>query len=245
MAWLGHKIEKAVDAACAAAGHEPVGKQIQAEVEFRMKKERPLFIHIEQLQDLVENLLIELNYGRVALAYGKYRARRAALREIETQIAAGGEQLELASPDLTADLRQRISFAKIGLHLTLSESELIARLMRSVSLSLTAAEQRETIVLNAKNLLDVDADSRFFAGRILLTYIYEETLPWKITDGIDQLKEAHRKAFLKYIPLGIEVKRLDPAPGRVTGSTSWPTRSIPTRTCSSISSAFRICMTVT
>ena len=82
--------------------------------------------------------------------------------------------------------------------------------MRSVSLSLTPQEQRETIILNAKNLLDVDADSRFFAGRILLTYIYEETLPWKITDGIDQLKEAHRKAFLKYIPLGIEIGRLDP-----------------------------------
>ena len=52
--------------------------------------------------------------------------------------------------------------------------------MRSVSLSLTPAEQRETIILNAKNLLDVDGDSRFFAGRILLTYIYEETLAWKI-----------------------------------------------------------------
>ena len=83
--------------------------------------------------------------------------------------------------------------------------------MRSVSLSLTPQEQRETVILNAKNLLDVDADSRFFAGRILLTYIYEETLPWKISDGIDQLKEAHRKAFLKYIPLGIEQSsRLDP-----------------------------------
>ncbi|HEY0256244.1 MAG TPA: ATP cone domain-containing protein, partial [Candidatus Methylacidiphilales bacterium] len=210
--WLGHKIEKAVDLACVAVEHPPVGKQIQAEVEFRMKKERPLFIHIEQLQDYVESLLIELGYGHVALAYGKYRARRAALREIEGGIAlAGGtEQLELASPTLTADLRERLSFARIGLNLTLSESELIARLMRSVSLSLTPQEQRETIILNAKNLLDVDADSRFLAGRILLTYIYEETLPWKISDGIDQLKEAHRKAFLKYIPLGIEIKRLDP-----------------------------------
>ena len=120
VAWLGYKIEKAVDAACAAANHEPVGKQIQAEVEFRMKKERPLFIHIEQLQDLVENLLIELNYGRVALAYGKHRARRAAVREIEAQVAAGGgEQLELAPPNITSDLRLRISFARIGLNLTL------------------------------------------------------------------------------------------------------------------------------
>ena len=211
VSWLGHKIEKAVDAACAAVGQDPVGKQIQAEVEFKMKKERPLFIHIEQLQDLVESLLIELNYSRVALAYGKHRARRAALREHEEEIAlSGGEQLELASPALTNDLRLRISFARINLQLTLSENELIARLMRSVSLSLSPQEQRETIILNAKNLLDVDADSRFFAGRILLTYIYEETLPWKISDGIDQLKEAHRKALLKYIPLGIQIGRLDP-----------------------------------
>jgi ribonucleoside-diphosphate reductase alpha chain len=210
--WLGHKIEKAVDSACAALEHQPVGKQIRAEIEFRMKRERPLFIHIEQLQDLVEGTLIDLGYGHVALAYGKYRARRAAVRELENR--TGGheapEQLDLASAELTQDLRQRLSFARIGLNLTLSENDLMARLLRSVSLSLTAVEKRETIILNAKNLLDVDADSRLLAGRILLTYVYEETLPWKISDGISQLKEAHRKAFLKYIPLGIQLNRLDP-----------------------------------
>jgi ribonucleoside-diphosphate reductase alpha chain len=209
--WLGYKIAKAVDTACTAIDHELVGKQIQAEVEFRMRKEQPLFIHIEQLQDLVEKLLIDLGYMHVAMAYGKHRAGRAAVRDFKSQHAeASEEQLELAPPALLTDLRARLSFARIGLSLTLSENELIARLMRSVSLSLKQQEQRETIILNAKNLLDVDADSRFLAGRILLTYIYEETLPWKISDGINQLKEAHRKAFLKYIPLGIEIKRLDP-----------------------------------
>ena len=212
--WIGHKIEKAVDLACGAIGHEPVGKQIQAEVEFRMKKEQPLFIHIEQLQDMVQDLLIELGYARVAVAYATYRGRRSASREHESlQAGAAEEQLELAPPALLSDLRARLSFARIGLTLSLSESELIARLMRSVSLSLSHQEQRDTIILNAKNLLDVDADSRFLAGRILLTYIYEETLPWKISDGIDHLKEAHKKAFLKYIPLGIEIKRLDPRLG--------------------------------
>jgi len=209
--WMRRKIETAVDAACAAVGHAPVGKELQAEVEFRVKKECPLFIHIEQLQDLVESLLVELNYGLVALAYAKYRARRAVVREIEAQSATdAAEQLELAAPSCAGDLRFRISFARIGLNLTLSDPELIARLMRSVSLSLTPEEQRDTIILNAKNLLDVDADSRFFAGRILLTYIYEETLPWKISDGIDRLKDAHRKAFLEYIPSGIQQRRLDP-----------------------------------
>ena len=208
--WLGHKIEKAVDAACSSVDHAAAGQQIRTEVEIRIRREHPLFVHIEEVQDLVENTLIELGHGQVALAYGKYRARRAALREVEAASAESGEQLELSTPGVNADLRARLSFARIGLELTLSEDKLVARLLRGVSMSLTPREHRDTIVLNAKNLLDVDADCRFLAGRILLTYIYEETLPWKIWDGIDQLKESHRKAFLNYIPLGIETKRLDP-----------------------------------
>jgi len=211
VAWNGNKIEKAVNAACAELGHEPVGKLIQIEIEARMKNERSRFIHIEQLQDMVESSLIEMNYGRVALAYGKHRARRAASREMEAQMAfQEGDSLEDISAGFAEDLRLRISFARIGLNLTLSDKELVVRLIRSVSSSLSYQELRETIILNAKNLLDVDADSRFFAGRILLTYIYEETLPWKIADGIDQLRTAHRKAFLKYIPMGINLERLDP-----------------------------------
>jgi ribonucleoside-diphosphate reductase alpha chain len=208
--WLGYKIEKAVNAACSSVDRVAVGEQVRTEVEIRIRREHALFVHIEELQDLVENTLIELGHGRVALAYGKYRARRAALREVEAATAGSGAQLELSPPGVNADLRARLSFARIGLDLRLSEDELMGRLLRGISMSLTAQEHRETVILNAKNLLDVDADCRFLAGRILLTYIYEETLPWKVGDGIDQLKESHRKAFLNYIPLGIEAKRLDP-----------------------------------
>ena len=209
--WLGHKIAHAVRAAAAASGAETsIGEQVQAEVEYRMKRERPLFIHVEQLQDLVEEILMELGHGKVALAYAKYRARRSALRETTAEAPASEEsQLELASREQLNDIRARLSFARIGLNLTLSEEDLIARLLRSVSMALSLDEQRETIILNAKNLLDVDADSRFFAGRILLSYIYEETLPWRITEGLGALKEAHRRAFLSNIPKGIDAVRYD------------------------------------
>jgi ribonucleoside-diphosphate reductase alpha chain len=209
--WIGHKIAHAVRAAALAAGCDPaIGEQVQGEIEFRLKKERPLFVHIEHLQDLVEETLIELGHSRVALAYAKYRARRSALRELTQQeVPADEGQLELASREQLAEIRARISYAKIGLELTLSEEELIGRLLRSVSMNLTPAEQRETIVLNAKSLLDVDADSRFFAGRILLSYIYEETLQWRITDGVGALKEAHRRAFLAALPRGVEAGRYD------------------------------------
>ncbi len=212
VAWLGHKIARAVSAACVAEGaDENIGRLVQAEIEFRLRRERPSFIHIEQLQDLVEETLMELDHGKVALAYAKYRARRAALREaaVVAHGAEGADQMELATPEQLTDLRARISFARIGLKLTLSDEELIARLLRSVSMNLTVEERRDTILLNAKSLLDVDADARFFAARILLTYIYEETLPWKVGDGPQALKAAHVRAFNDYVPHGISIGRLD------------------------------------
>jgi ribonucleoside-diphosphate reductase alpha chain len=212
--WLGHKIARAVVKACFVEGHdEEIGLQVQAEIEYRMRRERPSFVHIEQLQDMVEETLIELGHPKVALAYGKYRARRAAERALglppETH-DADGQQLELATAEQLADLRARISFARIGLNLTLPEDELIARLLRSASIHLSPEERRDTIVLNARSLLDVDAASRFFAARILLTYIYEETLPWKVADGPQALKAAHARVFADYIPHGIALRRLDP-----------------------------------
>lgn len=211
--WLGHKIERAVAAACASVqADESIGRQVRAEIEFRVRKERPLFVHIEQLQDMVEEILLELGHHRVALSYGKYRAKRAALRELAHQqsYTAEGEQLELATREQINDIRARVSFSLIGLKLSVSESELISRLLRSTSMSLSEEERKETIILNAKSLLELDADSRFVAGRILLTYIYEETLHWKISDGPQALKEAHKRAFLAYIPRAIELGRLSP-----------------------------------
>ena len=212
VAWLGHKIARAVAAACFVEGQdEDIGRQVQTEIEFRLRRDRPSFVHIEEIQDMVEETLIEIGQPKVALAYGKYRARRAAERELGILPEGdSGQQLELATREQLSDIRARISFARIGLNLTISEEDIVARLLRSTSLNLSADERRETIVLNAKSLLDLDADARFFAARILLSYIYEETLPWKVAEGPHTLKEAHRRAFLAYIPQGIELRRLDP-----------------------------------
>jgi ribonucleoside-diphosphate reductase alpha chain len=211
--WLGHKIERAVSAACASVqADEAIGRQVRAEIEFRVRKERPLFVHIEQLQDMVEEILLDLGHHRVALSYGKYRAKRAALRELTHQQSYTGEteQLELATREQLNDIRARVSFSLIGLKLNIPDGELVSRLLRSTSMSLTEDERRETIILNAKSLLELDADSRFVAGRILLTYIYEETLQWRIADGPQALKEAHRRAFMAYVPRAVELRRLDP-----------------------------------
>ena len=70
---------------------------------------------------------------------------------------------------------------------------------------------RSTIILNARSLIEKDADFAKFAGRILLSYIYEEVLDWSIMrDGIEGLKEAHRKAFKAYLRHGVAIERLSP-----------------------------------
>ena len=211
--WFGQKIERAVGAACRSqAIDEPIGREVRDVIESHLQRERPLFIHVEQLQDLVEQVLLDLGHGRIALAYAKYRVRRAAEREARIRDAGSDEELqrELALPERKRDLCTRVRFARMGLDFSFSEEELCERLSRSTSIHLSAEECRDTIILNARALLDLDPDARFFAGRILLTYVYEESLPWRIEDGLSALKEAHRQAFLSYIPQGIELGRLDP-----------------------------------
>jgi ribonucleoside-diphosphate reductase alpha chain len=75
-----------------------------------------------------------------------------------------------------------------------------AELLRSVFDQISQKDLDATIILNSKTLIERDADFAKFAGRIQLTYIYEEVLGWDIVrDGIGKLKEFHRHA-LRQVP---------------------------------------------
>ena len=106
-------------------------------------------------------------------------------------------------------MRKRIEFASLGLDLCLSSDEIESELRRSVFSEISAADLQKTIILNAKVLIEKDADFAKFAGRILLTYIYEEVLGWHILeDGIGELKNFHRKHFKGHLKRAIELGRL-------------------------------------
>ena len=74
------------------------------------------------------------------------------------------------------ELKKRIAFASIGLNLCLTEAEIENELRRSIGAEITKEGLRQTITLNAKSLIERDADFSLFAGRILLSYIYEDCL---------------------------------------------------------------------
>ena len=194
---------------------------VSSAVEKRIRAMEASRIHIEEVQDIVQEELMRLGHFKVAEAYILYRAHRRALREAEAGAAVQDDRQEsmimVSGGDGTntfwdgADLRKRIQFAMLGLELDMSPEEIEMELRRSLYSEISEEDLHKTIILNAKSLIERDADFTRFAGRILLTYIYEEVLDWDIDrDGIGALKEAHRKGFRRYLQRGVEIKRLHP-----------------------------------
>ncbi len=218
--WSTDKVEIAVRKAFLAQGlnSEPAVEVAQA-VGGRVLAIGQSYVNIETVQDLVQEELMRGGHFKVAEAYIVYRAQRAMLRAQEAaKPTRGDDQFALISVVTEngntefwdgEDLRSRIQYAMIGLNLSLSAEKIEVELRRSVNQDIPIDDLRKLIVLNAKSLMERDADFAFFAGRILLTYIYEETLDWNILrDGVDTLKQAHRRAFSAHLRRGVAIGRL-------------------------------------
>ena len=187
----------------------------------RVIESKQAFMHIEEVQDLVQEELMRQGHFKVAEHYIIYRSQRSDLRareRIEPENAPEQNQLIVVRRAdgqnyfwNGADLRKRIEFARLGLDLCLSNDEIEAELRRSTFDEISQQDLNNTIVLNAKTLIERDADFAKFAGRIQLSYIYEEVLGWDIVrDGIGALKQAHQQHFRRFLDRGIAIKRINP-----------------------------------
>jgi ribonucleoside-diphosphate reductase alpha chain len=192
-------------------------------VSLRVRDSRRTFIHIEDVQDIAQEELMKAGHFKVAETYILYRAQRSMLREIEGEPATEAFDPQQNSMVVVkhldgntffwdgADLKERIRYAMIGLEIDMGEEEIEAELRRSLFDEISLADLEKTIILNAKSLIEKDADFAKFAGRILSTYIYEEVIGWSIVkDGIRSLKRFHADYFKHYLKHGIEIKRLSP-----------------------------------
>jgi len=219
--WDADKIEVAVRKAFLSGAQDGAAAlEVARAVTERVRGLGQGFVDIEDVQDMVQEELMRLGYFKVAERYILYRAHRARLRaEEQPQEEDSQDQMIMvkgANGDVFfwdgVELRKRIDYAAIGLDLCLSKDEIERELRRSLYAEMTAEDLKKTIILNAKSLIERDADFAKFAGRILLSYIYEEVFAWDIVrDGVEGLKVAHREHFRNYIQRGIEIERLDPA----------------------------------
>jgi ribonucleoside-diphosphate reductase alpha chain len=224
VAWIPNKIEVAVRSAFLSLGMDSSpAKEVSKALTDRIARSGQEFIRIEELQDRVQEELMRQGHFKVAEAYILYRAHRSAERaqeehEIKEEEDSAQESMIVVnradgSSDLWdgLDLRKRIEFAATGLDLCLSSDEIEHELRRAFFNEMSEKDLRKTVILNAKSLIERDGDFAKFAGRILLTYIYEEVLDWSIVrDGAGKLGEFHRRAFKANLVRGIEIERLSP-----------------------------------
>ena len=225
--WNQGKIESAVRKAFLSleVNSEPAIAIADA-VSRRMSDEARQFVHIEDLQDVVQEELMRQNHFKVAAAYISYRTHRTEMRRHEEEhikVTSGGGDAQQESFILVrledgssilwdgTDLRKRMDYALLGLDVCLTRDEIEEELRRSFAPEMSKSDLKKTVILNARTLISHDADFAKFAGRILLTYIYEEVLGWDIVkDGIEALPVFHRRAFRRNIQRGVEIERLDP-----------------------------------
>ncbi|HWK28021.1 MAG TPA: ribonucleoside-diphosphate reductase subunit alpha [Solirubrobacter sp.] len=216
-AWSEAKIEVAIRKAFVSAGLESSpAVELAARVGERAHALGTAYVPIETVQDIVQEELVLAGFMRVAERYIVYRAERALLRAQQREAPAAPAAIPVLDGDVETlwdgtDLRERVAFASIGLQLPLTADELERELRRAVRPGITRADLRTLIVLNAKALMERDSEFSRFAGRILLTYVYEETLGWDIVrDGIGALRAAHVRAFAPGLRHGAAIGRIDP-----------------------------------
>jgi ribonucleoside-diphosphate reductase alpha chain len=225
--WNHNKIEIAVRKAFLSMEMDSApAVQVAEAVSRSVVNDGKQFMHIEDVQNLVEEELMKQGFFKVARSYIQYRALRSNMRVTDEQAAAiineqeSDQQQSLilvrVSPTETflwdgQDLKRRIDFASLGLDLCINRGEIEMELRRSIFSEITVDALKTTIILNARTLMEKDADFAKFAGRMLLTYIYEEVLGWSIVEhGIEQLPNFHRRAFRKNLARGIEIERIHP-----------------------------------
>ncbi len=224
VAWNPNKIEIAVRSAFLSLGMDSSpAKEVSKQLTISISKSGHEYLRIEDLQDRVQETLMKMGHFKVAEAYILYRAHRAAQRiqeQHDTQEQSDDAQDSMivvkradGSSDLWdgLDLKKRIEFAMIGLELCLTSEDIEHELRRAFFSEMTEQDLKKTIILNAKSLIEKDADFAKFAGRILLTFIYEEVLGWSIVrDGVGQLGMFHRRAFKANLVRGTQIDRISP-----------------------------------
>ena len=224
--WNQQKIENAISKAFLAVHQDPApAKEIARMISREMADTGQEYVHIENLQNLVQRMLMDLKHYEAAEAYILYRAHRTSMRlaNQESESAAPVEDAQQGTMLVVrrqngetyfwdgSELRKRISFAKAGLDLCLSEDEIETELRRSLFNEIANEDLNKVVIMNARNLIEKDADFSKFAARVLLTYIYEEVLDWNIhSDGVNNLQSFHKKAFQQHIARGVELGRLNP-----------------------------------
>ena len=213
--------EEGGTAAASSRIHETVENMI-LEISETFKRRMPSggSIHIEEIQDQVELMLMRSGEHKVARSYVIYRAERAREREVKQVVPASEDKSDLmvtlddgsSVPLDTARIRTIIAEACQGLD-DVNGDAIYQETLRNLYSGVKFTDVQITLVMTARTLVEQEPNYSFVAARLLLDNLRSEALTFLgVAENATQ-SEMHYKyaATLRpYIEKGVELELLSP-----------------------------------
>ena len=213
--------EEGGTAAASSRIHETVENMI-LEISETFKRRMPSggSIHIEEIQDQVELMLMRSGEHKVARSYVIYRAERAREREVKQAVPASEDKSDLmvtlddgsSVPLDTARIRTIIAEACQGLD-DVNGDAIYQETLKNLYSGVKFTDVQITLVMTARTLVEQEPNYSFVAARLLLDNLRSEALTFLgVAENATQ-SEMHYKyaATLRpYIEKGVELELLSP-----------------------------------
>jgi ribonucleoside-diphosphate reductase alpha chain len=173
-------------------------------------------IHIEEIQDVVEETMMRLGQPKVARAYVLYRERRAHLRS-ETEGAVKRSRITVVDDNgETRDLPfKTISDAVMQACNGLADVDpkrVVEQTLRDLYDGVNMKLVRKAMVLGARQFVEEEPNYSFVTSRLLLNDIRIEVLGRTVTQK--EMARLYPSYFVDYIKKGIEAELLNAELGK-------------------------------
>ena len=214
--------EEGGTAAASSRIHETVAK-MAGEISETFKRRMPSggSIHIEEIQDQVELILMRSGEHKVARSYVIYRAERARDRQQQQEIQPAVEDKsgimvtlddDSSIPLDTARIRTIIAEACQGLE-DVNGDAIYQETLKNLYSGVKFTDVQITLVMTARTLVEQEPNYSFVAARLLLDNLRSEALTFLgVSDNATQ-SEMHYKyasSLRPYIEKGVELELLSP-----------------------------------
>lgn len=189
-----------------------VTEQLTQHVEKRLEPlaRCQLPIHVEKIQDLLEEQLMSEGHHGVAKAFILYRQERAQQRY--ANMVRSPLHLKISNDNILPLNDQVIaSFltpCTAGLE-SVAPQAIITETLKNIYDGITVTELYQALIMSARSLIEQDPQYSYVAARLLLTSLKREALPYLDIESYLEADEAYRTAFIRFIHKGVDNGILD------------------------------------
>lgn len=178
-------------------------------------------IHIEDIQDQVELVLMRTGEHKVARAYVLYREERRKIREIKQKELDASTDTQVLRvtlndgqivPMSTEKLRTQIERACVGLT-EVSPELIVDDVKRNLFDKVPVSEVSKALIMSARTLIEKEPNYSFVAARLLLDQLRSEALSFlgmKTETSSQEMGTLYTSYLKNYISKGIDLELLDP-----------------------------------